>query len=385
MNRAETSKAWLPGLLKKPFSSPGWKTGAPAALLAFAFCVWAARRTGPLSPRMDALHSAILAHTSAQTGADPLWTAIVCAAIFAATVFLSAVSLWICDRTQDRLQSPAGAAELLLGWAEYPARWFKSILSVSQAPSAPGTAALLIGAAVFFTALAAPEPALEMPGAPLLWLLCCGPALLLAAYFFGAAMPGRRQQEGALRSLRQQSAFETARLIAAAAALAYAGGARQADALAAQSGLWFGAVPRWFVFLPVAGQLAFASYAAAAVALCQTGPFNSPRGRDIQGGWAAGARPVQFAAMQFARGAAAFLCAYCGAILFLGGAQDIDGFLPGWFMLALKTIFMLGIFGLIGAATAPCGLERAERFGWTKALPAALAAFVITGIFLCLR
>ena len=383
-DRKINASVWLPRLFKKPLSSPGWKTGAPAALAALALCAFGAHRSGPLSPHIEALHLSLASHCPGAAAQRAAWLAVKCIAIPFFALFASSVSLWLCERTDSRLQSPAGAGELLFGWSAYPARWLKNIYTSSAANSMPGACAALAGTAVFFITLAAPEPAMEAPGAPMLWLLCYGSVFLLAAFFFGRALPGQYQQTGAARSLRQQSAFETARLLSAAAALAYAGGAQQADAVAAQSGLWFSAVPRWFVFFPVAGQLAFAAYAAAAIALCQTGPFRAPRGSDICGGWSAGARPAQFAIAEFARGTVIFLSAYCGAVLFLGGAGNI-AMLPGWFLLALKTLFLAALFGFAGAVLAPCGLERTERFGWKKILPMALASFVITGVLLCLK
>jgi len=376
-------RVWLPRLWKNPFSGPGWRAAVAAAALC-ALLTYLAHLTGPLAPRVALLRAGAL--SAGGTAGGILWSAASIAALAAWTIFAASFSLWIADKTAVMPQNSVRAGALVFGWAAYPALWLKSLFARSRAGHAGGAYALAAASAAFFAAFAAPEPALEYSGesTPLLWLLCAGTVFSTLVFYAGWSSCAVSSRLGALRSARQFAACESARFIAAACAIACAGGASVSAAAQGQAGFWFGALPRWFAFFPVAGQLAFFVYAAASLALCQYGAFAHPAGNEIYGGWAAAGRPVHFALAQFARGANLFICAFLGAALFLGGPGTAAGYAPGWFVLLAKTFLLVALLGLGASAFSPAGPAVAERFGWKIMLPLALLAFAVTGVWLWL-
>src|SRR5438132_9728283 len=81
---------------------------------------------------------------------------------------------------------------------------------------------------------------------------------------------------GGLRGAAQLVSYEIPRVLSVVPVLMFYGTQSLRGIALAQTGLWHGFLPRWFIFYPVIGQIAFLIFLIASVAETNRTPFDIP-------------------------------------------------------------------------------------------------------------
>lgn len=176
---------------------------------------------------------------------------------------------------------------------------------------------------------------------------------------------------GALRSSAQMISYELSYALALAAVIMVAGSLSVREIVEAQSGTWFGFIPRWFIFLQPVG---FLVYMIAGVAETNRAPFDFPEAeQELVAGY-----HTEYSSMSFAM---FFLAEYINMVtvsalatsLYLGGW--LGPFLPDWlsWVWFLVKVFCLLFFYVWMRWTLPrYRYDQLMEFGWKYLLPIAI-------------
>jgi NADH-quinone oxidoreductase subunit H len=182
---------------------------------------------------------------------------------------------------------------------------------------------------------------------------------------------------GGLRSSAQMISYELSYGISLATIVMLANSMSLREIVDAQSGYWFGFIPKWFVFLQPVG---FVVYAIAGVAETNRAPFDFPEAeQELVAGY-----HTEYSSMAFAM---FFLAEYINMItvsavatnLFLGGWHG--PFLPPeygfvWFLIKISVL----LFGYLWLRwTLPrLRYDQLMAFGWKVLLPVATVNLLVT-------
>jgi NADH-quinone oxidoreductase subunit H len=182
---------------------------------------------------------------------------------------------------------------------------------------------------------------------------------------------------GGLRASAQMISYELSYGISLATVIMLANSMSLREIVDAQSGYWFGFIPKWFLFLQPIG---FVVYAIAGVAETNRAPFDFPEAeQELVAGY-----HTEYSSMAFAM---FFLAEYINMItvsavatnLFLGGWHG--PFLPpeyGWIWFLIKMAVLL--FGYLWLRwTLPrLRYDQLMSFGWKVLLPVATVNLIVT-------
>jgi NADH-quinone oxidoreductase subunit H len=182
---------------------------------------------------------------------------------------------------------------------------------------------------------------------------------------------------GGLRSSAQMISYELSYGLALAGVLLIANSLSLTDVVNGQSGVWFGIVPRWFVFLQPLG---FFIYMTAGIAETNRAPFDFPEAeQELVAGY-----HTEYSSMSFAM---FFLAEYINMVtvsavatdLFLGGWHG--PFLPeslGWVWFLVKVAAILFFYVWMRWTLPRYRYDQLMRFGWKVLLPLAVVNLLVT-------
>jgi NADH-quinone oxidoreductase subunit H len=182
---------------------------------------------------------------------------------------------------------------------------------------------------------------------------------------------------GGLRSSAQMISYELSYGLALAAVIMLAGSLSLRDIVLAQSGAWWGFIPKWYVFLQPLG---FLIYMTAGVAETNRAPFDFPEAeQELVAGY-----HTEYSSMSFAL---FFLAEYVNMVtvsavatsLYLGGW--LGPILPSWlsWIWFLVKVFLLLFFYVWMRWTLPrYRYDQLMEFGWKYLLPAAVLNLLAT-------
>jgi NADH-quinone oxidoreductase subunit H len=194
---------------------------------------------------------------------------------------------------------------------------------------------------------------------------------------------------GGLRASAQMVSYEIALGLSLVGVLIMAGSFSLRDIVDAQSGHFWGFIPRWNIFR---GQIiAFFIYLTAAYAETNRIPFDLPEAEtELVAGYHTEYSAMKFAMFFMAEYANMITVACVATVLFLGGWHG-PIFGPAW-LRALLPIgwFLLRVFGFLFVyiwvrGTLPrFRYDQLMAFGWKFLLPLAIANLVITALVVAL-
>jgi len=182
---------------------------------------------------------------------------------------------------------------------------------------------------------------------------------------------------GGLRSSAQMISYELSYGLALAGVLLVANSLSLSDIVNGQSGVWFGFVPRWLVFLQPLG---FFIYMTAGIAETNRAPFDFPEAeQELVAGY-----HTEYSSMSFAM---FFLAEYINMVtvsavatdLFLGGWHG--PFLPeslGWVWFLAKVGALLFFYVWMRWTLPRYRYDQLMRFGWKVLLPLAVVNLLVT-------
>jgi NADH-quinone oxidoreductase subunit H len=183
---------------------------------------------------------------------------------------------------------------------------------------------------------------------------------------------------GGLRSSAQMISYELSYGLALAGVLLLGNSLSLTEVVNRQSGVWFGFIPRWFVFLQPVGFLIFMT---AGIAETNRAPFDFPEAeQELVAGY-----HTEYSSMRFAM---FFLAEYVNMVtvsavatdLFLGGWHG--PFLPvslGWIWFFVKVGAILFFYVWMRWTLPRYRYDQLMRFGWKVLLPVAVLNLIATG------
>jgi NADH-quinone oxidoreductase subunit H len=182
---------------------------------------------------------------------------------------------------------------------------------------------------------------------------------------------------GGLRSSAQMISYELSYGLALAAVLLIGNSMSLTELVNGQSGVWFGFIPRWFMFLQPLGFLIFMT---AGIAETNRAPFDFPEAeQELVAGY-----HTEYSSMSFAM---FFLAEYINMVtvsavatdLYLGGWHG--PFLPeslGWIWFLLKVGAILFFYVWMRWTLPRYRYDQLMAFGWKVLLPLSMINLLVT-------
>jgi NADH-quinone oxidoreductase subunit H len=195
---------------------------------------------------------------------------------------------------------------------------------------------------------------------------------------------------GGLRASAQMVSYEVALGLSLIGVLIMAGSFSLRDIVDAQSGVFWGFIPRWNIFQ---GQfVAFFIYLMAAYAETNRIPFDLPEAEtELVAGYHTEYSSMKFAMFFMAEYANMITVACLATLLFLGGWHGpvfgpafLRAVLPVFWFFA-KVFCFLFIYIWVRGTLPRFRYDQLMAFGWKFLLPLALANLVITALIVALR
>ena len=182
---------------------------------------------------------------------------------------------------------------------------------------------------------------------------------------------------GGLRASAQMISYELSYGLALAAVIMLAGSLSLRETVLAQSGYWWGFIPKWYIFLQPLG---FFIYMCAGVAETNRAPFDFPEAeQELVAGY-----HTEYSSMSFAL---FFMAEYINMVtvsavatdLYLGGWHG--PFLPeslGWIWFLLKVSAILFFYVWMRWTLPRYRYDQLMAFGWKVLLPVAVLNLLVT-------
>jgi NADH-quinone oxidoreductase subunit H len=181
---------------------------------------------------------------------------------------------------------------------------------------------------------------------------------------------------GGLRSSAQMISYELSYGLALASVLLLGNSLSLNEIVRAQSGTWFGFIPRWFVFLQPVG---FLLYMTAGIAETNRAPFDFPEAeQELVAGY-----HTEYSSMSFAM---FFLAEYINMVtvsavatnLYLGGWNGPFADSIGWVWFLIKVGAILFFYVWMRWTLPRYRYDQLMAFGWKVLLPVAVLNLIVT-------
>jgi NADH-quinone oxidoreductase subunit H len=194
---------------------------------------------------------------------------------------------------------------------------------------------------------------------------------------------------GSLRASAQMISYEVALGLSLVGVLILSGTFSLRGIVEAQSGTWFGFIPKWNIFPQV---VAFFIYLTAAFAETNRIPFDLPEAEtELVAGYHTEYSSMKFAMFFMAEYSNMVTVACLASLLFLGGWSGplfgppiVQALLPVfWF--ALRVFFFLFLYIWIRGTLPRFRYDQLMAFSWKVLLPLAVANIVITSLVVALK
>jgi len=194
---------------------------------------------------------------------------------------------------------------------------------------------------------------------------------------------------GGLRAAAQIVSYEIPRVFSIVPIVMWAGTLSLTQIISHQSVFLGGWFPRWFIFYPVVGQIAFLIYLVTTIAETNRVPFDIPEAEsELVAGFHTEYGGMKFAIFFLAEYAYVFVGSVVGTVVFFGGGAPLFpalDIIPSWAWFLAKTGFLIFIF-LWARWTLPrLRVDRVMDLCWKFMLPWSLINIVLMGAILLWR
>jgi NADH-quinone oxidoreductase subunit H len=284
------------------------------------------------------------------------------------------------------------------GWFQTAADGIKLLLKEDITPAAAdGPVHLLAPAIVVIPCVIAFAPVLfgrELAAASLdvgtLYIFAFAGITVIGVVMAGWASGNKYSLLGGLRAAAQIVSYELPRGFSIVPVLMFAGSLDLAVIAKAQAGYWWGIVPRWFVFYPVVGQVAFAIFLIASIAETNRVPFDIPEAEsELVGGFHTEYSGMKWSIFFLTEYGYVLLGSFLLATFFLGGGASPLNFqpftsIPSWLWMLGKAMLMMFTFLWVRWTLPRFRVDQLMDFTWKFLLPWSFANIVVAGLYLAL-
>ena len=194
---------------------------------------------------------------------------------------------------------------------------------------------------------------------------------------------------GGLRAAAQIVSYELPRGFSVVPVIMFAGSLDLAVIDQAQAGYWLGFFPRWFVFYPVVGQIAFLFFLIASVAETNRTPFDIPEAEsELVAGFHTEFSGMKWSLFFLMEYGYVLLSSFLLAVFFLGGGAaplPFLGFIPSWIWMTSKAMLMMFVFLWFRWTFPRLRVDQLMDFNWKFLLPWSFANIAFAGVFIFLQ
>lgn len=194
---------------------------------------------------------------------------------------------------------------------------------------------------------------------------------------------------GGIRGAAQLVSYEIPRVLSVVPVLMLYGTQSLRAIAEAQQGRAFGFLPKWFIFYPVVGQIAFVIFLICSVAETNRTPFDIAEAEsELVAGFHTEFSGLKFALFFLAEYAYVFLASAMAAAMFLGGGDSIGipvGIVPSWIWFFGKTFAIAFMFLWFRWTFPRLRVDQLMGFCWKFLLPWSLVNIVFTGFWILLK
>ena len=287
------------------------------------------------------------------------------------------------------------------GWAQSIADAIKLLLKEDIIPAGADKLVFVLAPMVVFAAALASY--VTIPWAPgvivrdlnigILYMVAISSLVVVGIIMAGWSSNNKYSTLGAMRSAAQAVSYEVPLVLSLLGPVMIAGTMSMGKLVEAQSGSWFGILPKWFVFPQIVG---FLVYFTCSLAECNRLPFDIPEAEsELVAGFHVEYSGMRFAIFFLAEYANMFVVAAIATTMFLGGWQGPWLSLPGlprevahglfglfWFL--VKCYVLIFIMMWLRWTLARVRVDQLMGFAWKVLLPIAFVNLIITGLVLVL-
>jgi len=401
------TRRWPDELWLKPWSVPSYRNGAIILAGIIVGILGFGALIGELAPWGNKLYE-LLAGFVVAKGLPPATTDVVFIAIKVLIVLHVVLinglwSIWWERKISAHIQSRVGPTYAgspkgmnFHGWFQTAADGLKLLLKEDITPAAADKAVhALAPAIVVVPCVIAFAPVLFGNGLAAanidigtLYIFAFAGISVIGVVMAGWASGNKYSLLGGLRGAAQIVSYELPRGFSVVPVLMFAGSLDLQVIANAQAGYWHGFLPKWFVFYPVVGQLAFVIFLIASIAETNRTPFDIPEAEsELVSGFHTEYSGMKWSIFFLAEYAYVLLGSFLLSTFFLGGGAspiNLPLFLavPSWIWMLAKAMLMMFVFLWVRWTLPRFRVDQLMDFNWKTLLPWSFVNIAIAGLYL---
>jgi NADH-quinone oxidoreductase subunit H len=389
------------------WSKPGFQWGAGMLVAIFGGLAATGIVVGELAKwanRFYALLASFCAsHGMAPVAAEAIWVAIKVLIVLHIVLINGLWSIWWERKISAHIQSRVGPTYAgspkgwnFHGWAQTAIDGIKLLLKEDITPAAADKwVHALAPGLVVAPCIIAFAPVLfgdNMAAASLdigtLYIFAFAGISVIGIVMAGWASGNKYSLLGGLRGAAQIVSYELPRGFSIVPVLMFAGSLDLQVISNAQAGYWHGIIPRWFIFYPVVGQIAFVIFLISSVAETNRTPFDIPEAEsELVSGFHTEYSGMKWSIFFLAEYAYVLLGSFLLATFFLGGgASPINAvpftLIPSWMWMLGKAMLMMFVFLWVRWTLPRFRVDQLMDFTWKFLLPWSFVNIAIAGLYL---
>ncbi|MDE2490629.1 MAG: NADH-quinone oxidoreductase subunit NuoH [Elusimicrobia bacterium] len=395
---------WPQPIFDSKWSRPSYKRGAMllgGLLLGGALLGALIGELAPWADRLDAWLGAFGAARGWPAGtAEGIWIALKVLIVLHVVLINGLWAIWWERKISAHIQSRVGPtyAGGWHGWLQTALDGLKLFLKEDVTPAAADRRIHALAPAIAFVpCVVAFAPVLfgkELAAARLdigaLYVFAIAGVSVIGVVMAGWASGNKYSLLGGLRAAAQIVSYELPRGFSVVPVLMFAGSLDLAVIARAQAGYWWGFVPRWFVFYPVVGQVAFLIFLIASIAETNRVPFDIPEAEsELVSGFHTEYSGMKWSIFFLTEYGYVPLASFLLATFFLGaGASPLNfapfTLVPSWLWMLGKAMAMMFVFLWVRWTLPRFRVDQMMDFTWKFLLPWSFANIAAAGVFLAL-
>jgi NADH-quinone oxidoreductase subunit H len=183
--------------------------------------------------------------------------------------------------------------------------------------------------------------------------------------------------------------YELPRGFAVVPVLMFAGSMDLAVITQSQAGYWHGVLPKWFIFYPVFGQIAFVIFLIASVAETNRVPFDIAEAEsELVAGFHTEYSGMKWSIFFLTEYGYVLLASFLLSTFFMGGGASpfyFDHFVPSWIWMLAKAMLMMFVFIWFRWTFPRMRVDQLMDFNWKFLLPWSFVNIALAGVYLMVR
>jgi len=399
----KTTRYWPTELWPHPWQSASYRNGAMMLFGIIAGLLASGAAIGELSTWGDKLYALIAgfvaSHGQPAVVTDVIWVAIKVLIVLHVVLINGLWAIWWERKISAHIQSRVGPtyAGGFHGWAQTIMDGIKLLLKEDITPAAADkwvhALAPAIVVAPVVVAFAPVTFGKDLAAANLdigvLYIFAMAGISVIGVVMAGWASGNKYSLLGGLRASAQLVSYELPRGFSIVPVLMFAGSLDLSVIANAQAGYKWGFLPKWFIFYPVVGQLAFLIFLIASIAETNRTPFDIPEAEsELVSGFHTEYSGMKWSIFFLAEYGYVLLASFLLATFFLGGGASpfvFDHVIPSWLWMLGKAMAMMFVFLWVRWTFPRFRSDQLMDFCWKFLLPWSFANIAFAGLTLFLR